>query len=165
MKLKNVCKLITMTFKIFFITTNKYNKHLYNDYWFVIFLKGGETHTHIYRKNHVDFKYVYLQIVLLKKKKKNLQDIIVVQMYEIMKIQMHSQSNYLTFWFKKFHTCVNLGKIFKNEIYLFSFGQSMKNIIIVKVGYFCMGQRMMWKNVVNLSHVLYQQVEFCKLYN
>jgi hypothetical protein len=60
---------------------------------------GKHTHTHIYRKNHVDFKYVYLQIVLLKKKKKNLQDIIVVQMYEIMKIQMHSQSNYLTFWF------------------------------------------------------------------
>jgi len=33
-----------------------------------------------------------------KKKKNNLQDIIVVQMYEIMKIQMHFQSNYLLFW-------------------------------------------------------------------
>jgi hypothetical protein len=33
-----------------------------------------------------------------KKKKKNLQDIIVVQMYETMKIQMHYQSNYLIFW-------------------------------------------------------------------
>jgi hypothetical protein len=64
-----------------------------------------------------------------------------------------------------FHRCVDLGKIFKNEIYLFSFGQNMKNIIMVKVGYFCMGQRMMWNNVVNLSHILCQQVEFCKLYN
>jgi len=53
-----------------------------------------------------------------------------------------------------FHRCVNLGKIFKNEIYLFSFGQSMKNIIMVKVGYLCMGQMMMWDNVVNLSHIL-----------
>jgi len=32
-------------------------------------------------------------------KKKNLQDIIVFQMYEIMKIQMHFQSNYLILWF------------------------------------------------------------------
>jgi hypothetical protein len=31
--------------------------------------------------------------------------------------------------------CVDLGKKFKNEIYLFSFGQSMKKIIMVKVGY------------------------------
>jgi hypothetical protein len=60
-------------------------------------------------------------------------------MYEIVKIQMHFQSNYLTFWFKFFHICVDLGKIFKNETYLFSFGQSMKNIIRVKVEYFCMG--------------------------
>ncbi len=57
-------------------------------------------------------------------------------MYEIVKIQMHFQSNYLTFWLKHFHRCVDLGKIFKNEIYLFLFGQSMKNIIMVKVGYF-----------------------------
>jgi hypothetical protein len=86
-------------------------------------------------------------------------------MYEIVKIQIHFQSNYLKFWFKIFHRCVGLGKIFKNEIYLFSFGQSMKNIIMVKVGYFCMGQRMMRDNVVNLSHILCQQVEFCKLYS
>jgi hypothetical protein len=33
-----------------------------------------------------------------KKEKENLQDIIVVQMYETMKIQMHYQSNYLIFW-------------------------------------------------------------------
>jgi hypothetical protein len=49
--------------------------------------------------------------------------------------------------------------------FMFSFGQNMKNIIMVKVGYFCMGQRMMRDNVVNSSHILYQQVEFCKLYN
>jgi hypothetical protein len=43
------------------------------------------------------------------KKKKNLQDIIVVQMYEIMKIQIHFQSNYLTFGLKNFID-VDLGK-------------------------------------------------------
>ncbi len=31
---------------------------------------------------------------------------------------------------------VDLGKKFKKFIYLFSFGQSMKKIIMVKVGYF-----------------------------
>jgi hypothetical protein len=41
----------------------------------------------------------------------------------------------------------------------------MKKIIIVKVGYFCMGQKMMWDNGVNLSHILCQQVQLCKLYN
>jgi hypothetical protein len=51
-----------------------------------------------------------------------------------------------------------------NEIHLFSFGQSMKNIIMVKVGYFCTRQRMMWNNVVYLSHIVCQQVELCKLY-
>jgi hypothetical protein len=34
----------------------------------------------------------------MKEKKKDLQDIIVVQIYEIVKIQMHFQSN-LIFWF------------------------------------------------------------------
>jgi len=48
--------------------------------------------------------------------------------------------------------CVDLGKFCKNEIYLLSFGQSMKNIIMVKVGT-CMGWRMMWDNVVNLSNI------------
>jgi hypothetical protein len=38
----------------------------------------------------------------------------------------------------------------------------MKKIIMVKVGYFCGGQRMMW-NDVNLSHTLCQQIELCKL--
>jgi hypothetical protein len=49
-------------------------------------------------------------------------------------------------------------KNIKNEIYLSLFGQSMKNIIIVNVGYFCMGQKMMWDNLVNLSLILYQQI-------
>jgi len=100
-------------------------------------------------------KYVYRHILLFTNhfmEKKNLQDIIVVQMYEIMKIQMHFQSNYLIFWFL-FYRYVNLGKIFLNDFF-FSFGQSMKKIIMVKVGYICMGQKMMWDNVINLSHVL-----------
>ncbi len=126
-------------------------------------MKGRNTRTHTYPANHVDLKYVYLQIILWKKKK-NLQDIIIGQMCEIVKIQMHFESNYLTFWFKIFHRCVDHGKRNLNEIYLFTFGQSMQNIVMVKVGYYCMGQRMMWDNVVNISHILCQQVEFCKLY-
>jgi hypothetical protein len=64
-------------------------------------------------------------------------------MYEIMKIQIHFQSNYLIFLLNFFYRCVDLEKKKFNEIYFFSFGQSMKNIIMVKVGYFCMQQRMM----------------------
>jgi hypothetical protein len=79
-----------------------------------------------------------------KKKKRNLQDIIVViQMYEIVKIQMQFWSDYLIFWLNFFYKCLNLGEKIKNENYLFSFGQNMKKIIMVKVGCFCMGQRMM----------------------
>ncbi len=73
-------------------------------------------------------------------KKKNLQNIIVVQMYEIMKIQMFFQSNYdLIFLLIIFYRCVDLGKKIKNENEIFSFGQNMKNIIMVKIEYFCMG--------------------------
>jgi hypothetical protein len=57
-----------------------------------------------------------------KKEKENLQDIILVHMYEIVKIQMHFQSNHLLFLLNLFYRCVDLGIIFKNEIYLFSFG-------------------------------------------
>jgi hypothetical protein len=64
-------------------------------------------------------------------------------MYEIVKIQMHLKSNYFIFLLNFFYRCVYIGKIFLNEIYLFSFGQSMKKIKMVKVGYFCMQQRMM----------------------
>jgi hypothetical protein len=80
---------------------------------------------------------------LFYEKKKPPQDIIIVQMYEIVKIQMHFHSNYLIFLLNFFYRCVDLGKIFKNEIYLFSFEQNMKKIIMVKVGYFYMRQRMM----------------------
>jgi len=52
----------------------------------------------IYIYNHVDFKYVCLQIVLWKQRKENLQDIILVQMYETVKIQMHFRSIYLIFF-------------------------------------------------------------------
>ncbi len=48
---------------------------------------------------------------------KNLQDIIVIQMYEIVKIQMHFQSNYFIYKLKNYK-CVHLGTIFKN-IYFF----------------------------------------------
>jgi hypothetical protein len=40
----------------------------------------------------------------------------------------------------------------------------LKKIIMVKVEYFCMQQRMMWNNVLNLSHILCQQVQLWKLY-
>jgi hypothetical protein len=127
---------------------------------------GKYTHTHTYTEKTMLIlnMFIYKTIYEKKNEKKSSRYHCCSNVWNN-EIQMHFQSNYLTFWFKKFHRCVNLGKIFKNEHYLFSFGQSMKNIIMVKVGYFCMGQRMMWNNVVNLSHVLYQQVEFCKLYN
>jgi hypothetical protein len=50
--------------------------------------------------------------------KKSLQDITIIQMYEIVKIQIHFQSNYLIFLFF-FNRCVNLGKRIMNEMYYF----------------------------------------------
>ncbi len=44
-------------------------------------------------------------------------------------------------------TCVHHGNFFKNEGF-FAFGQSMKKTTMVKVGYYCMKQMMMWDNVV-----------------
>jgi len=45
------------------------------------------------------------------KKNKNLQDIIVViQMHEIVKIQMHFRSYYLIFWFNFLNKCLDIGK-------------------------------------------------------
>jgi hypothetical protein len=44
-----------------------------------------------------------------------------------------------------------LGKKNLNESLFVSFGESMKIIIIVKVGYLCIGQMMVWDNVV-MSH-------------
>jgi hypothetical protein len=46
-------------------------------------------------------------------------------MYEIVKIQMHFQSNYLILLFFN-NISVDLGKEIKNEIYFFSFGESIK---------------------------------------
>jgi hypothetical protein len=79
-------------------------------------------------------------------------------------IQMHFWSNYLIYLVNFSYRCVDHCKIFKNEMYLFSFRQSTKKIIIVKIGYFCMGQRMMWNSVVNFTYIFCQQVELCKLY-
>jgi len=42
---------------------------------------------------------------LFYEKEKNLLTIIVVQIYEIMNIQMHFQSNYLKFFIKKIYMC------------------------------------------------------------
>ncbi len=59
---------------------------------------------------------------LFYEKQKNLQDIIVVQMYEIVNIQMHFQSNYLVHTHTHTHImykCVHLEKIFKNEVSFF----------------------------------------------
>jgi hypothetical protein len=58
-------------------------------------------------------------------------------MYEVMNIQMQFSIKLLDFLLIFFYRCVNLGKIFWNEIYLFSVGQSMEKIIMVKVRYFC----------------------------
>jgi hypothetical protein len=65
-------------------------------------------------------------------------------MYEIVKIQMHFQLNFMIFWLNFFDRCVYFGKIFKIEIYLFSMEKNIKKVIMVKVEYFCMGQWMMW---------------------
>jgi len=62
-------------------------------------------------------------------------------MYEIVKIQMHFQIIHLIFLLTSFfNRCVDLGKIFKNEIYLFSFEQNMKKIKMVKIRYFCINK-------------------------
>jgi hypothetical protein len=64
--------------------------------------------------------------------KKNLQDIIVVQMYERFKCIFNQITRNFGFFY--FDKLVDLGKIFKNEIYIFSFGQNMK--IIIKLSKF-----------------------------
>jgi len=66
---------------------------------------------------------------------------------------------------KIFNRCVDFGKTFSIEICLFSIEQSIKKIMMVKVEHFCMGQRMMWDNVINLSHIFCQKVQLCKLCN
>jgi hypothetical protein len=103
--------------------------------------------------NHVDFKYVYLQIILWKQK------INKSSRYDCCSNVGSSEDsnafsiNLLDIFVNCFYICVDLGKIFKNEIYLLSFRQSLEKIIMVKVRYLCMWQKMMWNNVVNLSHI------------
>jgi hypothetical protein len=120
------------------------------------------THTHTHKQNHVDFKYVYLQKKIMGKKKSS-------RYHYCSNVWNSENSNAFSikfiFLLNFFHRCVDLGIKFKNKIYLFSFEQSMKKIIMVKVGYFYMWQRMMWDNVVILSHILCQQVQLWKLYN
>jgi len=115
-----------------------------------IFKRWGNI-TYIYQKNHVDFKYVYLQIVLLIKEKKSSRYLCCSNVWNSEDSNAFSIKLFYILVF--FYRCIDLGKTFRNEISLFSFGQSMKMIIMVKVGYFCVGQRMMWDNVVNLSHI------------
>jgi len=55
-------------------------------------------------------RFIYPKIY--EKEKKNLQKIIVIQMYEIKKIQMHFQSNYLNF--KKICACVYIYTFWKS---------------------------------------------------
>jgi hypothetical protein len=100
-----------------------------------------------YKKNHVDFKYVYLQKKLWKNKSWGYHCFLNIWNSEDSNA---FKSNYL---------------IFKNEIYLLSIEKDMKNIIMVKLWYFCMWQRMMWDNFANLSHSFCQQVQLWKLYN
>ncbi len=94
-----------------------------------------------------------------------LKDIIVVKNVSNNKIEMHFKSDYLIFGVLDICKCVQFGKIFTNEVWFFSFGQSMKKIIMVTfrtkndLGQCC--------NVfvsLNLSHFLCQQVQICKLY-
>ncbi len=75
-------------------------------------MKGGETHTYTYTQKTMFILNMFTYKLFHENKSSN---IIVVQVYEIVKIQMHLQSNYLTFWFKNFHRCVDLGKIFLND--------------------------------------------------
>jgi len=54
-----------------------------------------------------------------KKRKKNLQDIILVQMYEIVKIQMHFQSNFLIFLSNSFIDMWILEKYLRKKLISF----------------------------------------------
>jgi len=73
--------------------------------------------------------FIYKSFYGKGKNKKELQNIIVDQMYEIVKIQMYF---YQITWYvglNFFYRCVDFGRKFDNEFYLFSFGQNMKKII------------------------------------
>jgi len=100
--------------------TNKYNITFIHILLIHYIFKRWKKYINIYhtKRNHVDFKYVHLQILW---KKKMFSRYIDVQLNEIMKIQMHFQSNYLIFLFKYSRRCGDFERIFKNEICLFSF--------------------------------------------
>jgi len=72
-----------------------------------MFLKGGKI-LYLYTKKTM----LIYNLSYHKKERTNLQDIILVQMYEIVKIQTHFQSNYLIFLLNLFYKCVDFGKIF-----------------------------------------------------
>jgi len=59
-------------------------------------------------------------------KKKTFKNMIVDQMDEIVKIQIFFLSNYLICWFKFFYRCVDFGRKFNNETYLFSLDKKDK---------------------------------------
>jgi hypothetical protein len=59
-------------------------------------------------------------------------------MYEMCEDSNSFSTKLLDFLLNLFYRCVDLEKIFKNDIYFFSFGQNMEKIIIVKIGYFYM---------------------------
>jgi len=85
-------------FTIFLIITNIYNTTFIQFLLICIFFKGGEIYIYIYKIMLTLNMFIYKSFY--EKKEKEFQDIIVVQMYEIMKIQIHFWSNYLIFWFK-----------------------------------------------------------------
>ncbi len=66
----------------------------------------------------------------------------------IVKIHMHFSPITWYIYMYKMYTCVHLGKILKNEGFFFLFGQSMKKMIMVIVGYSCVKEMMIWHNVV-----------------
>ncbi len=61
----------------------------------------------------------------------------------------------------RYHCCSNVWNNEDSNAFSIKLWKKKK---MVKVGYFCMGQKMMWDNVVNLSDILCQQIQLCKLY-
>ncbi len=72
--------------KIFLKLQINTTQHLYDFYLFVIFFKSGEIF-YIYYPKTMWILNMFIYNFFMGKK--NLQDIIVVQMYEMMKIQIH----------------------------------------------------------------------------
>ncbi len=72
-------------------------------------------------------------------------------MYETVKIQMDFQSSYCVCvcvcMYKWIHVHI-LEKSLRIKVFIFPFAQNMKKTTMVKVGYYCMKQMMIWDNVV-----------------